>query len=62
MKPYNGVPKLKQLSHLKENYKGKNENGGRKCFFTQSKAYKNFVGSPGQWYGGAAWLNRLNAS
>jgi len=39
MKPYNGIPRLKQLAHLRENYKGKNMSGGRKCLFTQSKEY-----------------------
>jgi hypothetical protein len=40
MKPYKGVPELKQLAHLRENYKGKNENGGRKCVMGTSRLYK----------------------
>ena len=40
MRPYNGPGIIKQLAHLRESYKGKNMSGGRKCFFTQSRAYK----------------------
>ena len=35
MRPYNGPGIIKQLAHLRENYKGKNINGGRKCRFTR---------------------------
>jgi len=41
MKTYSGPGIINQLAHLREDYKGKNMNGGRKCLFTQSKAYKN---------------------
>jgi len=37
---YAGVPKLKQLPHVKPGYKGKNDAGGRRCVFAQSQAYK----------------------
>ena len=40
MRPYKGVPELKQLPASKENYKGKNDAGGRKAAFSQSREYK----------------------
>lgn len=46
MATYKGVPKLQQLNHLKDTYGGKNENGGRKCVFSQAKEYKRRGSSP----------------
>ena len=39
MRPYKGVPELKQLPATKENYRGKNDAGGRKAVFSQSREY-----------------------
>lgn len=42
-------PSIKVLPYVKENYKGKNVSGGRKCFFTQSKDYKKQGQISRQW-------------
>lgn len=48
-KPY--YPKTcKQLSYVKENYEGKNVNGGRKCIMRQSPAYKNYAPTAIPWF------------
>ena len=39
MRPYNGVPELKRLPYTKKNYRGKNDAGGRKAVFSQSREY-----------------------
>ena len=39
MRPYKGVSKLKQLPATKPGYKGKNDAGGRKAVFSQSREY-----------------------
>jgi hypothetical protein len=46
MATYKGVPKLKTLNYIKDSYGGKNENGGRKCIFRQSKEYKRRGSDP----------------
>jgi hypothetical protein len=38
---YRGVSKLRPLAYLRKDYKGKNENGGRKCRMTTPASYKN---------------------
>ena len=37
---YSGAPKCEPLPYLKEGYKGKGPNGGRKCIMRQSAAYR----------------------
>lgn len=61
---YNGPGIIKQLAHLRENYKGKNMRGGRKCVFAQSPSYKKRGGSwVKRWPSGviklaSAWCNK----
>ena len=40
-KPWSPPAPPKPLAYLKPDYKGKNISGGRKCVFSQSKAYKH---------------------
>lgn len=42
MAKYNGRRKIQQLAHLKLNYKGKNESGGRMAYCSQSSEYKRY--------------------
>jgi len=39
-KPYNGKRPANQQAYLKPGYKGKNENGGRKCIFRTATGYR----------------------
>ena len=59
MRPYKGVPELKQLPATKENYKGKNMSGGRKAAFSQSREYKvrgdkNYKNERNEWASGVS--------
>ncbi len=49
MAKYNGRTYIRQLAHLKEGYKGKNDSGGRKCIMAQSAEYKRGEGVARQW-------------
>ena len=51
MRPYRGAPELKRIPETKENYRGKNAAGGRKCIFSQSQEYKQvkLYGLPRAW-------------
>jgi len=65
MKPYSGLGIIKQLPHLKENYRGKNMNGGRKCLFTQSREYRRRCPYGHNWESGvskraSAWCSDPN--
>lgn len=40
MAAYKGRTYIKQLAHLKPNYKGKNDSGGRKCIMGSSAEYR----------------------
>ncbi len=53
-------PVLKVLPQVKANYKGKNISGGRKCIFSQSKAYKNPVSHAIPWHWPYAHDNKLS--
>lgn len=46
---YKGRTYIKQLAHLKENYKGKNDSGGRKCVMGCSSEYRSQEGHARQW-------------
>ena len=50
-RPWRPPAPPKPLAYLKPDYKGKNISGGRKCVFSQSKAYKgnNLPGHARAW-------------
>lgn len=58
--------KLRQLAYLRPDYKGKNENGGRKCTMRQSADYKKshigIVAWPGfKWEGNFRTLHQVRS-
>jgi hypothetical protein len=52
MATYKGAKKIKQLPCTKKKYNRKNDAGGRKAVFSQSKEYKRKCNISGHWASG----------